>query len=167
MSSLPLCHFSDFNQHHNNYAHTHLPVQPSTPTPQHNRQSQPTSDVFDNPAYVQALAFFEAQQQQQQQQSQLPITDASSNACLCTKERNHTFVTAHHHLRVSREVDRTNAHHLPPQSLPQHQRARSLTTTRSRALPIPSTHQTRLQPIPGITQGRRLTNPCTPSRSIH
>ena len=81
MSSLPLCHFSDFNQHHNNYAHTHLPVQPSTPTPQHNRQSQPTSDVFDNPAYVQALAFFEAQQQHQQhQQSQLPITDASSNA---------------------------------------------------------------------------------------
>jgi hypothetical protein len=86
---------------------------------------------------------------------------------LCTRESSHSSVTARRHLRASIEVDHTSAHRLPPQSLPQHQRARFLTTTRSRALPTPSTHQTRRQPIPGTSRRRKLTNPCTPSRSIH
>lgn len=77
-SSHRSCHFSDFNQHHNNYAHSHLPIPPSTPTPQYNVQSHPTTDFFDSSAYVQALDRFQ-DQQQQQQQSQLPPSDTSSN----------------------------------------------------------------------------------------
>ena len=75
MSSSSYRHFSDSNQHHDIYAHTQLPIPPSTPTPHYHSQSQSPSDIFDNPAYVQALAFFE----QQQQPSQLPTIDANQH----------------------------------------------------------------------------------------
>jgi len=88
-SSSPLCHFSDFNQHHRNYAHTHPSIPSSTPTPQYNPQSHSTTNAFDNSAYLQALECFQDQQQQQYLQSQLSTTDTSSNWSMYQGEQSH------------------------------------------------------------------------------
>jgi hypothetical protein len=146
MSSSPhrSCHFSDFNnQHQQNYAHSHLPIPPSIPTPHHYPQSYPASDVFDNPAYVQALAFFQGQQQQHQHSQLLP-TDASSNQ----------------HAWSMYQGDQSHSRHSapPPQGL---DRARPHERTPS-ASTVASTAPT--SPFPYNNSFPRIVHPeCTPN----